>query len=74
MESYDIIANQPVVIDNVSRDSGVGGGLCPAQGSHAAPRSGPRWWDQCPLAAPAGPSVGLGTPSLGAQNVQDSRT
>lgn len=45
MESYDVIANQPVVIDNVSRDSGVGGGLCPAQGSHAAPRSGPRWWD-----------------------------
>lgn len=25
MESYDIIANQPVVIDNVSPDRGVGG-------------------------------------------------
>lgn len=56
MESYDIIANQPVVIDNV-RPGRRGEGGRPAPGSHAAAPGGtPPVWARPPRVARLGPA------------------
>lgn len=54
MESYDIIANQPVVIDNV-RPGSWGEGGRPAPGSHAAPGGTPPVWARPLRVARRGP-------------------
>lgn len=54
MESYDIIANQPVVIDNV-RPGSWGEGGRPAPGSHAARGGTPPVWARPLRVARRGP-------------------
>lgn len=63
MESYDIIANQPVVIDNVRPGSGGRAVTC------RGVAGGGVWWPP-----PVGPGVGLRSTSLGVQDVRDSWT
>lgn len=60
MESYDIIANQPVVIDNVSPDRGVGGRAVSRPGVARGAAQRPALVGPVPTRCPRGASCGPG--------------